>query len=188
MGYKTTTDVYALRAESTLTVADQNDSDVVEIATNLDSLSREVLLVWEVDFQFPTLGTQWGDIAGETTTDTFLHQLSIGKSNEAVNLNDPECIAIAQRVICGSQAAPNRQMFFTESYSPDSQNFESNVSANSPLGIIVGDKIFFRNAQSNDIALGSITADTLKGRCRLMVQRAKADADTYSAILQGYSI
>lgn len=188
MAYKTTTDVYALRAESTLNVADNTDANVVEIATNLDSLSREVLLIWEVDFQFPTLGTQWADVAGETGTDTFLHQLSVGKSDEALDLADPECVAIAQRVICGTQAAPSRQMFFTDSYSPDSQNFESNVSMNSPLGIVVGDKIFFRNAQSNDLPLAAITPDTLVARCRLMVQRAKADADTYSAILQGYSI
>jgi hypothetical protein len=186
MAFKTTTDIYALRASNTLEIpaGSGGSANTTSIETNLDSLNREILLIWEVDFWVPTLGTQIANVSSAASTESFVHSLQINKASGFFSLADVEHIASRTDQIV--KAGANPQVLYIKDLRPDSKEFTSQTAQNSPLAIVVGDKIYFRQSHSNDLT--TVTADTLVATCRMMVQRAKADADTYAALLQGYSL
>lgn len=186
MAYKTTSDIYALRASNTLEIGagSAGGASTTTIETNLDSLNREILLVWEVDFWPATLGTQVANVAAAASTESFNYSLQINKDTGFFSLADVEFIASRDDQIVKAGALP--QVLYIKDLRPDSKEFASTAAMDSPLAIVVGNKIYFRQSHSND--LSTVTADTLVATCRMMVQRAKADADTYAALLQGYSL
>lgn len=194
MGYKTTTDVYALRAANSITTASSGGSVIglTEIDTGLDSINREVLLVWEVDFQGATLGTQVNDIASESGADSFTHILSLHKKDDpsSFNLDNPMTIALNQyNMTCVGNQSTDPSVVFTSyrTIAPTSTEFTSNVGKDSPLAIVTGTHIYFRQAIVTDCATPT-GGDVLTSYTRIMVQRARADADTYAALLQGYAL
>lgn len=191
MGYKTTTDIYSLRARNTMTVASgaANTSSYAVIETGLDSINREVLLIWEVDFQGGSLGTQIGNIVGDPATASYNHQLSLLKEQENLTLDEVGCVAISQRSATSAPftVGPGGKILSSDiEYSPETTTFASQVSMDAPLGIVVGPYVYFRQGLAIDSA--TVTADTIISGVRIMVQRAKADADTYAALLQGYAL
>lgn len=187
MGYKTTTDIYALRAEHTLAVNNSSaeQSGAIEIETNLDTLSREVLLIWEIDINPPTLGTQIGDcMASAGATESFTYHAYVSKQNSETQLDDAEYVGGFRNNVCHPANATN--VVLASNWNPDTRSFMGGSKKESPLGIVVGDKIYFRQGYQRDTT--AKTADSLVAQVRMMVQRAKADSETYAALLVGYSL
>lgn len=116
-----------------------------------------------------------------TGTSSFTYHGYISKNDEANQLNDSEYVGGYRANICHPSASSSVVM--NANWNPDTRAFSSNTGQDSPLGIITSDKVYFRQGFQRDTS--QKTADTLTAQCRMMVQRAKADADTYAALLMG---
>lgn len=186
MAYKPTSEIYALRSQSVFAVNNSSTSASAgtEIETNLDTLNREVLLIWEIDINPPTLGTQVGDcVAGGVAIESFTYHCAITKEDEPLQLDDAGYIGGYRANIINQGPAG---CIFNSDWNPDTRAFVSNSGKNSPLAIVTGGNLYLRQGYDRDTT--QKTADSLTSNVRMMVQRAKADADTYAALLTGASL
>lgn len=183
MGFKTTTDIFVLRGETNLDITGGSGEDYTTISTNLDTLNREVLLVWEVDIQAGAFPQNAADALANSNA---LEHLAVNDSVQAEQavlfLNDVNYIAGKDTVYIGSNSAGQGSYFVVqESKNPDSRDFPSRDKH--PLAIITENEIFLRSGFSSSATF--VTTDTYQARFRIMAQRAKADADTYAALVTG---
>ena len=183
MGYKTTTDPFELRATATVDITGSSDSTTVEIDTSLDTLNREVLLVWEADFQFRDLPEgAIASLAQMATGEKLIIQSDLNTQAGFFDLNDQEYIAGHQiQMISSGGGAANPVFNFYESGNPDSRSMISRDKI--PLAIVTAQSIHFRTAFSSTQAIA--TSEPFVANTRVMCQRAKADADTYAALVTG---
>ena len=160
MAYKYTSETFTIRASVTETAA--NTFTEATINTNLDSLSREILVIQRVD-----LDVAPPDGVPGTFTST---QMSFANESQTavINVNNPDCIASAQRVIVSG--APGDSVAFDESM-PEAINL-----SDSPLFLVATDNLFLGIKGLNNVNAKS-------GFLVAHVRRAKADAGTYAAIL-----
>lgn len=183
MGYKTTTDPFVLRAKTKIVVNGTGDVEYTAIDTSLDTLNREVLLIWEVDIMnegYPpeAIGAMSQTAGGE------LLQLRQTLATEEDNflLSDREYIAGKDtQVIASGGGAANPVFQVVEFANPDSNTMVSRDKI--PLAIIVNSEIYFRNAFSSSVAFA--TSEGFTSHVRVLAQRAKADAETYAALVTG---
>lgn len=181
MGYKTTTDPFVLRGETSMTITGTGASDTANIDTSLDTLNREVLLIWEVDIErgsIPVLAMD-GVANSASAADLRIHD-SVQTTTNAANLNDSDYIA-GVHFEAFSTAGPTGPMIVTENRNPDSREFSSRDRI--PLAIVTDSTIVVRSGFSSNIT--HATSDTYSAKFRVMAQRAKADADTYAALVTG---
>lgn len=160
MGYKWTSETFTIRGSVTETA--NNTFTEAEINMNLDSLSREILVIQRVDLD---IGNPTG-VAGVNTAVSA--SLANSAQTGVININNPDCIASAQKVIVS--ANPTSAVAFAEEH-PESIN-----AADEALYIVATDSLF----------LGVVgLANTAVKSCNMVLhaRRAKADASTYSAIL-----
>lgn len=159
-GYKYTSETFTIRAVVTETLANTFTESIVQ--TNLDSLSREVLIIQRVDLDpnvpdgvpgvFSAVNAS---VANETQTTN-------------INIDNPDCIASAQLQIVSG--APGDSVGFS-SHQPESQ-----INSDDPLYIVATDDLF----------LGVRGVGNVNPKSCFMVihaRRARASADTYAAIL-----
>lgn len=179
MGYKTTTDIFVLRGETNATITGTSGSAVSEIETSLDTLNREVLLVWEVDIQNGTIPIAAADsLSNAAALETLEIHNAVATEDGNFQLNDSEYVAGSNVSYFGKAPAT----FGTAvERNPDSRDFAS--QGMQPLAILTAQSIHLRTGFSSSIAFG--TSDTYLTRFRLHCQRAKADADTYAALVTG---
>jgi hypothetical protein len=182
MGYKTTTDPFVLRAETDLTITGDSAGASATIDTSLDTLNREVLLIWEVDIQHGNLprNAMDGILNGATMNSVSIND-SVSSEEGFFNLDDNEYIAGAdlQFVGRGTASAESAVLFSTKN--PDSREFASRDKI--PLAIVTSSELFVRSGFNSTVTLA--TSDTYQAKFRIMAQRAKADADTYAALVTG---
>ena len=163
-----------------MTITGTSGADTAEIDTSLDTLNREVLLIWEVDIQggsFPILANQ-GIAAGATLESLSIHD-SVQTATGALNLNDTDYISGLNTVFFGG--GPSQVFGVQENKNPDSREFSSRDRI--PLAIITDSTIIVRSGFSSTV--GFATSEAYNARFRIMAQRAKADADTYAALVTG---
>lgn len=165
-----------------MTITGSSASATATIDTSLDTLAREVLLVWEVDIAhggFPTNAVDSLCLNAANLESLSIHD-NVQTGTAATQLNDPEYIA-GQNVVYAGGFHPNPTLAIQENKNPDSTDFPSRDRM--PLAIITDSEIVCRSGFSSSIAFA--TSDTYQARFRIMAQRAKADADTYAALVTG---
>jgi len=198
MSVKPTTQVFAMRSAADLTVdfgIGQSLSvlDTVEIPTNLDTLSREVLMVQEVDFDLNGMSQFGGVMSRQNGSNDIadfyinggvavvLTEVDPGQDPNALGLNSPHFIASASiEAVQGLFTAPD--------YNPDTASYNSVASADHPLFTSASDTLYLTLVafyNGNAPSAGTAAPVSLRGAVRIMSQRGKADADTYAAILTG---
>lgn len=183
MGYKTTTDPFVLRAKAKITVNGTGAVEYTPIDTSLDTLNREVLLIWEVDIMNegypPEAISGLAQLAGGE-----LLQLRQTLATEEDNflLSDRQYIAGKDtQVISSGGGAANPVFQVVEFANPDSNTMVSRDKI--PLAIVVNSEIYFRNAFSASTSLS--TSEGFTSHVRILAQRAKADSETYAALVTG---
>ncbi len=165
MAYKYTSDTFqisAIVAESA-----PNTPTTTTININLDSLSREILVIQMVDLDLSAPGLEAGL---KTQLDLSLTDANIG----VAGLSNGQTIATANKtVLCGSGAGAGGVDAAT-SFSNQEPLFANMDEA--PIFVSATDDLFLSIAGANNTAPGL-------GQCRIYARRARADADTYAAIL-----
>lgn len=163
-----------------MTITGSSAAATAEIDTSLDTLNREVLLIWEVDIQggqFPQEAVT--GIANSAGVENLSIHDAVQTGAGALNLNDTDYIAGINTVFFGGGG--NQMLGVQESKNPDSREFSSRDRI--PLAIITDSTIILRSGFSSSV--GFATSDSYQARFRIMAQRAKADADTYAALVTG---
>ncbi len=162
MSYKFTSDTFQISAE--VTESAPNTATQTTINLNLDSLSREILVISMVDLDVtsPEL------IAGSRTAMNVA--LNDNSTAGAAGLGTPATIATAQKFIAADAGAGMAVSF-------DNQEPKFAQMSDNPLFISATDDLFLAIQGINN---GGIVG---QGQVRIFARRARADADTYAAIL-----
>lgn len=181
MGYKTTTENYFIRADNTVTVpvgtgSTVSTSNIEPIDLNLDTLSREVLIIHEIDWDLAGVAALASAVIEDASVSNlyphFVVTLQLNTDEGVFNLGSREFI--------GGREVGISTFSVSDDESPDT----SNTNADYPLAIVAGSDVFFRLTVQQNLS-PNFTSRQVKAHCRIVAQRAKADADTYAAILTG---
>jgi hypothetical protein len=160
MSYKWTSETFTIR--SLVTETAPNTFTEVAINLNLDSLSREILVIERVDIDSASPDGVPGTLTSVSTS------LANATQTGVININNPDCISSTQKEIVSGGIGDS--VAFSE-HAPEAVNM-----SDSPLYIVATDNLFFGIAGLNN---GNAKNATMVVHAR----RAKADAGTYSAIL-----
>jgi len=162
MGFKYTSDTFQISA--TVTESAPNTLTTTTINLNLDSLSREILVIQMVDLDVtaPEL------IAGQRTQ----INATLGDSSAvgAAGLSVGQTIATSNKTIVADAGAAMAVGF-------DNQEPKFAQMSDTPLFVSATDNLFLSVQGANN---GGVVG---QGQCRIFARRARADADTYAAIL-----
>ena len=181
MGYKTTTENYFIRSTNTVSVPagtglQVSTSSTKTIDLNLDTLSREVLIIHEVDWDAGGIASLAASLAADAAaTGAYPNMtvtLQLNTEEGVFNLGSKEFIA-------GREVGIS-----TFSVDADDLPDSSNTNADYPLAIVGNGDVVFRLVVSQNLS-PAFTGRDVTAHCRIVAQRAKADADTYAAILTG---
>ena len=160
MGYKTTSNVFQISAGVIETAP--NTHTELTINSNVDSLSREILLVWAVDLDIAP-----GDNvpAADTSTDAYLSNTT---QTGAVGIQDPDTIATASNTVKNDGAG-------------GVATFQNAEPKNGPGG---KEPLYY--VATNDLFLGiesTLNVNPKRVQCRIWAQRASIDSASYAALL-----
>lgn len=190
MGLKTTSEPFSIRGFLKHTMeltSGQSGSDfsVLEIDQQLDTLSREVLIIHEVDFDIygvefmeGVLSRQNGSIDPAVQYANAAVNIALtGENNiETTILSDPAFIA-------GRQLTTLQGVSTNYDNTPDTASYGSTGSKH-PLAIVAdGQMYLFLAAHWNGNDPANATKCGISAGVRIMAQRAVADASTYAALL-----
>lgn len=185
MGYKTTTDPFILRGTTSMQITGSTASTHTEVDTSLDTLNREVLLIWEVDIQHGDLPRDaMNSLLDGAALNQFVIRDQVQTETGLFNLDDQEYIAGKDIQFSGRQGtgATNAGVgFLFDQKNPDSTEFPSKDK--NPLAIVTSSNLILRSDFASSIAFS--TSETYQAFFRIHAQRAKADADTYAALVTG---
>ena len=167
MAYKYTSDVFQISANATETAP--NGGAFTTINLNLDSLSREILVIQYVDLDInePDL------VAGARTS----MDASLNNAGTSVGgLSNPDVIVAARTVVLAGSGAGGGGIEGATSFQNNEPKI-ANSAEDIPLFVSATDDLFLAvQGSGNTGRLGQV-------QCRIFARRAKADADTYAAIL-----
>ena len=162
-----------------------SDFSVLEIDQQLDTLSREVLIIHEVDFDIygvefmeGVLSRQNGSIDPAVQYANAAVNIALtGENNiETTILSDPAFIA-------GRQFTTLQGVSTNYDNTPDTASYGSTGSKH-PLAIVAdGQMYLFLSAHWNGNDPANATKCGISAGVRIMAQRAVADASTYAALL-----
>ena len=160
MGFKYTSDTFQISASVQETAA--NTLTTATINLNLDSLSREILVVQYVDIDLSTPDS----VAGvKTQMNTSLNDANVG----VAGLSNSQVIAVANNTIIHDGAT-------AVSFSNAEPRY-AQMADDVPLFVSATDDLFLSvQGVGNAAALGL-------AQVRIFARRARADSDTYAAIL-----
>ena len=160
MAYKTTSNVFQISAGIQETAP--NTATELTINSNVDSLSREILLVWAVDIDISPCDNV---PAADTSVDAYLSNTT---QTGAVGIQNPDVIATAASVVkndgVGGVAA-----------------FQNAEPRNGPSG---KEPLYY--VATNDLFLGiesTLNVGVKRAQVRIWAQRATIDAASYAALL-----
>jgi hypothetical protein len=159
MGIKYTSDVFQISASVVETVV--NTPATTTINLNLDSLSREVLVIQYVD-----IDVSIGDLVPGVRT-----QMNCSLTNTDIGvqgISNPQTIATANHTI---ESTAGEVVAFSNAEPRYAQMQDS------ALFVSGTDNLFLSVAGSNNVAT------LIRGQVRIYARRAQATADTYAAIL-----
>ena len=160
MGYKWTSETFTIREGVTESAANTFTEQTINL--NLDSLSREILVIQRAD-----LDVAYPDgVPGSYTS--VMCSLANTTQTGVINIDDPDCIASANAVIVSG--APGDSVGFQEQM-PETVN-----ASDQPLFIVATDNLYMGIKGLNN-------TNAKSAYMVLHARRAKADAGTYSAIL-----
>ena len=160
MGFKTTSNVFQISATAVEPAA--NTYGETTINSNVDSLSREILLIWSVDLD---IDPSENIPATDTIVDAMLsNQTQTG----ATGIMDPDTIASA-RAACKTNALGGAAVF---------QNAEprNGPAGKEPLFYCATNDLFLGIQSNNQTAVKRV-------QVRIWAQRATIDAGSYAALL-----
>ena len=162
-----------------------SDFSVLEIDQQLDTLSREVLIIHEVDFDIygvefmeGVLSRQNGSIDPAVQYANAAVNIALtGENNiETTILSDPAFIA-------GRQLTTLQGVSTNYDNTPDTASYGSTGSKH-PLAIVAdGNMYLFCNTSWNGTDPATAQSVGLSVATRIMAQRATATADVYAALL-----
>jgi len=162
-----------------------SDFSVLEIDQQLDTLSREVLIIHEVDFDIygvefmeGVLSRQNGSIDPAVQYANAAVNIALtGENNiETTILSDPAFIA-------GRQLTTLQGVSTNYDNTPDTASYGSTGSKH-PLAIVAdGNMYLFCNTSWNGTDPATAQSVGLSVATRIMAQRATASADVYAALL-----
>ncbi len=184
MGYKTTTDPFVLRGTVQMDITGTVASGETTIDTSLDTLNREVLIIHEVDIQHGDLPRDAMEgLLNGTALNQFVIRDTVQSESGFKNLDDVEYIAGKDLQFSGRLGtAPGAGVGFVfDQKNPDSTDMPSKDKA--PLAIVTSSNIVLRTDFASSITIS--TSEQYQSFFRIHAQRAKADADTYAALVTG---
>lgn len=161
MGWKYTSDTFQISASASESAP--NTAGTTTINLNLDSLSREIIVIERVDLDLSNPDLVPGV---RTQMNCSLNDLDVGVGG----LSNGSVIATANKSIITDAAAGAAATFFN-------QEPQFAQMADSPLFVSATDDLFLSVG-----GVGNVAATGL-AQVRIFARRAKADADTYAAIL-----
>jgi hypothetical protein len=161
MGFKYTSDTFQISAAVQETAPNTLTTQTINL--NLDSLSREILVIQMVDMDLSTPELVPGV---KTQINTSLNDANVG----VVGLSNSQAITVANNTILADAGAGAAVAF---------QNAEPRFAqmSDTPLFVSATDDLFL-SVQG----VGNVAATGLS-QVRIFARRARADADTYAAIL-----
>ena len=160
MGYKTTSSVFQISAGVQETAP--NTATELTINTNVDSLSREILLIWAVDLDISPCDNV---PAADTSVDAYLSNTT---QTGAVGIQDPDTIASAASTVKNDGAG-------------GVATFQNAEPRNGPAN---KEPLYY--VATNDLFLGiesTLNVGAKRVQCRIWAQRATIDAASYAALL-----
>jgi hypothetical protein len=192
MAIKMTSDPFTIRGKLKHEVELQTgqsgaDFSVLEIDQQLDTLSREILVIHEVDFDV------YGDefLQGVLARNNGSVDPAVQYANCAVNIaltgeNDIETAMLSDPAfIAGRQLSTVAGFSSNWDNTPDTASYGSTGSKH-PLAIVADGRMYlFCSASWNGVDNATAQTAGLMVSTRIMCQRAKADSDTYAALLTG---
>ena len=161
MGFKYTSDTFQISASVQETAPNTLTTQTINL--NLDSLSREILVIQMVDMDLTTPELVPGV---KTQINTSLNDADVG----VVGLSNAQAITVANNTILADAGAGAAVSF---------QNAEPRFAqmSDTPLFVSATDDLYL-SVQG----VGNVAATGLS-QVRIFARRARADADTYAAIL-----
>ena len=162
MGYKFTSDTFQISAAVTETAVNTLTTQTINL--NLDSLSREILVILMVDLDVTAPELVLG---ARTQMNVSLNDNS---ATGAGGLGTPAVIATANKTVLADVGGGAAVSF-------DNQEPKFAQMSDSPLFVSATDDLFLA---IQGVANGGIVG---QGQARIFARRARADADTYAAIL-----
>ena len=162
MAFKYTSDTFQISAS--IRESAPNTSTTQTINLNLDSLSREILVIQYVDMDLssPEL------IAGlKCQIDASLNDANVG----VVGLANSQAIAVANNTIL-TEAGGAAAVAFSNAEPRFAQ-----ADTDTPLFVSATDDLFLSVVGTNNVGAQGLA------QVRIFARRARADADTYAAIL-----
>jgi len=160
MGYKTTSNVFQISAGVVETAP--NTATQLTINSNVDSLSREILLVWAVDIDVSPCDNVPGT---DASVDAYLANSS---QTGAVGIQNPDVISTAASVVKNDGAGGVASF----------QNAEprSGPAGKEPLFYVATNDLFLGIESTNNVGVK-------RAQVRIWAQRASIDAASYAALL-----
>ena len=190
MGYKTTTDPFAIRTRLTLEVPTTagpvgNNLNAVTVDTHLDTLNREVLIIHEVDFDVigaTNLISQVFNATVQGTPNSAWWAHATVQTGSKVTSTDDVGALVDSKTIATQIIEPYALSFDTN---PDTATFAS-TGVEQPLAIVADPDVTLAGfLQWYDLQVAPGSNQPLAVDVRIIASRARADADTYAAILTG---
>jgi len=166
MSYKFTSDTFQISASVSETAPNTPTTQTINL--NLDSLSREILVIQYVDMDLSSPNQEPGL---RTQMNMALTDQPVG----VVGLANPAAISVASNVIL-TGSAPGGTEGASVAFSNAEPRF-AQMASDIPLYISATDNLYLSIGGSQN------TTFTGLGQVRIFARRARADADTYAAIL-----
>jgi hypothetical protein len=189
MGFKTTTDPFSIRTRLTLEVpttggANDNNLNAITMDTHLDTLNREVLIIHEVDFDVigstNLVNNVFSNAAGNPNSAWWAHA-TVQTGSKVTTIDDVGSLSDAKSVAT-IIVEPYALNFDSN---PDTATFAS-TGVEQPLAIVADPDVTLAGfIQWYSMVAAPGTDQPLAVDVRILASRARADADTYAAILTG---
>jgi len=162
MGFKYTSDTFQISASVTESAVNTLTTQTINL--NLDSLSREILVIQYVDIDLTTPDI---DAGAKTQMNCSLNDANIGVSG----LSDSQVIAVANNTILADAGAGMAVAF------SNAEPRYAQMATDVPLFVSATDDLFLSVQGTANVATQGLA------QVRIFARRARADADTYAAIL-----
>ena len=177
MGLTKLSEIYQIRegvAETILNTFAQE-----EIQTGIDAITQEVLLVWEIDMELTEPDTDVFGVGGPSSTKTSSSgQITEQSETSILSISDTSLIGRRDNDIVTINGAvagvPVAAYPFQQQFPADSYNMSIK---NHPLAILTGREFYIAVKGNNN------ATNFMGMRTRMFVQRAKASAVVYAALI-----
>ena len=159
MAFKYTSEPITIRARVVQSVLNGFEQEVINL--NLDTLSREILVILRADVD------TWNPDSVPGSDVSITASLANASQTTTINIDDPDTIAVAQKATISDGVS---------SVAYANQEPTAMIASEDPLYIVATNHLYFGMDSTN-------CTNTKAAYITLQCRRAKADADTYAALL-----